>query len=58
METDDRRFGIVPVIPNDLNYDETLLSLNRKGAWTKIIRIVKGKIKDDLEKVARAADFR
>ena len=58
MESEDRRFGIVPVIPNDLNYDETLVSLNRKGFWTKIIRTVKGKIKDDLEKVARLADFR
>ena len=55
------KFGSVPIIPNDLDFNETLSSLNAtEGVWAKIIRRVKNRIKakGDLEKLAKEAKFR
>ena len=55
------KFGKVPVISHDLDFNQTLSSLNAsEGVWAKIIRRIKGKIraKGDLEKLAKEAKFR
>ena len=59
MESDYNRAEMVPLVANNLDYDQTLLKMNdTPGPWAKIIRRVKARMRSDIENIARKAGFR